>query len=88
MQVQLLKKMGSQLFIGQCVHSNAILRFEVSRLPSRIEVNDEFAVEGCQFVAATNTIKCEVLGANGSDHGQHGERRENKRSRLDIGARV
>ena len=81
--------MGSQLFVGRCVHSNAILRFEVARLPAGIEANDEFAVAGCQFVAATNTIKCEVLGANETDHGQHAERaRAHKRRRLDIGARL
>lgn len=102
MQVQLIKKLSSQVFIGQCVHSNAILRFEIPtqsarQMPRTVGVSDEFAVTDCQFVAATKMIKCELLSANADDHGQtdHGEHAEarkhtsgHKRPRLDIGACV
>ena len=75
MQVQLIKKLSSQVFIGQCVHSNAILRFEIPtqsarQMPRTVGVSDEFALTDCQFVAATKMIKCELLGANADDHGQ------------------
>ena len=102
MQVQLIKKLSSQVFIGQCVHSNAILRFEIPtqsarQMPRTVGVSDEFAVTDCQFVAATKMIKCELLSANTDDHGQidhreHAESRKHtsghKRPRLDIGACV
>ena len=102
MQVQLIKKLSSQVFIGQCVHSNAILRFEIPtqsarQMPRTVGVSDEFALTDCQFVAATKMIKCELSSANADDHGQpdHGEHAEarkhtsgHKRPRLDIGACV
>ena len=102
MQVQLIKKLSSQVFIGQCVHSNAILRFEIPtqsarQMPRTVGVSDEFALTDCQFVAATKMIKCELSSANADDHGQpdHGEHAEarkhtsgHKRPCLDIGACV
>ena len=102
MQVQLIKKLSSQVFISQCVHSNAILRFEIPtqsarQMPRTVGVSDEFALTDCQFVAATKMIKCELSSANADDHGQpdHGEHAEvrthtsgHKRPRLDLGACV
>ena len=49
MQVQLLKKLGSQRFIGQCAHSNAVLRFDVALLPATLAELDTLTLTNCQF---------------------------------------
>lgn len=85
MQVQLLKKLGSQRFVGQCAHSNAILRFDVALLPATLAELDTLTLTNCQFDPHTNTIKCELAGtsANANVRAQRV-----KRPRLDIGASV
>ena len=67
MQVQLLKKTGAQRFVGQCVRSNAILRFDVPYLPATVAMHDTLTLTNCQFVPVANSIKCEFSGETVAD---------------------
>ena len=59
MQVQLLKKISVLQFVGRCVFSNAILRFEAGA-PFPFVTGAVILVTDCVFSNTTKIVQCKV----------------------------
>lgn len=70
MQLELLKKLNRRVFVARCVHSNAILRFEVDTVPD-IPIGEKCHVTTCEFDPKSKLVKCII--SNQSANRQGGE---------------
>jgi len=64
MQVQLLKKISVLQFVGRCVFSNAILRFEAGA-PFPFVTGAVMLVTDCVFSNTIKIVKCRISTPTG-----------------------